>query len=196
MNLKLNRDNVPTLEYDHSECLNKLWTFYKDGGFGVRERSEIEQRIQLLTLRIYSSMKQQTRIVRIDTLTQEPVMLRYTQLKGRAEVLQPDSIGFLGHFEELKKHLDHTPLLSHIDMLSISKICMETFEQSPRNPYGGEIMIELAVHADHESLFDACAITSMVIAYALECTPDVGHLLSSLDVLEYYDSDVFGHPLS
>lgn len=196
MNLKLKHDNAPTPEFDHSGYLDKLWTFYKDGGFGIRKRSEIEQRIQLLTLRIFSSMKQQTRIVRIDALTQKPVMLRYTQLKGRAEVLQPDSIGFLRHFEELKNHLDRTPLPSRIDMLSISKICMESFEQSPLNSYGGEIMIELTVHADHESLFDACAITSMVIAYAMECTSDAGHLSGSLDVLEHYDSDVFGHPLS
>lgn len=196
MKLKLNCDNAPALKFDHSECLGKLWTFYKDSVLGARERSEIEQRIKQLTLRIYSSMKNQARTVRIDRLTQEPVRVHYTQLKGRAEVLQSDAITFLGYFRELKDNLNRTPLFCNVDTLSMSKIRIESFEQSPLNSYGGEITIELAAHTDYESLFDSCAATSMVIAYAIECTPDAGHLLGSLDVLEYYDSEVFGHPLS
>ena len=140
-------------------------------------------------------MKCQTRTVRIDKLTQQPVRLHFTQLKGRAEVLQSDAIGFLRYFSELTDYLRRTPLLNSIDMLSVSKICMESFERSSQVQYGGEIMIELVAHTEYESLFDSCAATSMVIAYAMKSTPDAGHLLGSLDVLEFYDRDVFGHPL-
>ncbi len=196
MNLKPNYNSTPALKYDHSECLDKLWTFYKHGNYGNRKRNEIEQRIELLMQRIYSSMKNQMRTVRIDRLTQEPVRVYFTQLKGRVEVLQSDAIAFLGCFRELTEHLNHTPLFCNVDLLSMPKICIESFERSPLNAYGGEIAIELTAHTDYESLFDSCAATSMVIAYAMECTSDAGHLLGSLDVLEYYDSDVFGHPLS
>jgi hypothetical protein len=195
MNPKLNHEYVPVLKYDHSECLDKLWNFYKDGKFGICKRDEIEKGIQLMALRIYSSMKYQTRTVRIDKLTQQPVRLHFTQLKGRAEVLQSDAIGFLRYFSELTDYLRRTPLFNSIDMLSVSKICMESFERSSQVQYGGEIMIELVAHTEYESLFDSCAATSMVIAYAMNSTPDAGHLLGSLDVLEFYDCDVFGHPL-
>jgi len=196
MKPKLNHEYVPVLEYDHSECLNKLWNFYKDGKFGICERDEIEKGIQLLALRIYSSMKCQTRTVRIDKLTQQPVRHHFTQLKGRAEVLQSDAIGFLRYFSELTDCLRRTPLFNSIDMLSVSKICMESFERSSQVSYGGEIMIELVAHTEYESLFDSCAATSMVIAYAMKCTPDTGHLSGSLDVLTFYDGGVFGHILS
>jgi hypothetical protein len=196
MNPKLNNEHIPALRFDHSECLDKLWNFYKDGDFSAYERDEIEKGIQLLAPRIYSSMMRQTRIVRIDNATQEPIKLHFTQLKGRAEVLQSDAIGFLRYFSELTDHLNRTALFHSIDFLTVSKICMEKFEQSSLVPYGGEIVIELAAHTEYELLFDSCAATSMVIAYAMECTPDAGHLSGSLDVLEFYDRDVFGHPLS
>jgi hypothetical protein len=115
MNLKLNCSSAPALKFDHSEYLDKLWTFYKDGNYGARERSEIEQRIQLLTLRIYFSMKNQTRTIGIDRLTQEPLRVYFTQLKGRAEVLQSDSLGFLRYFWEINNCLYHTTLFRHID---------------------------------------------------------------------------------